>query len=58
MGFLNTKLDEKSIINGNYWSINSYNEDYGSSIQYNYEFYILEKLTNKIDVKPVITIMK
>ena len=53
-----SKLDKKDVINGNYWAINSYTNDKGSSVQYNYEFYILEDYTKKLDVKPIITIKK
>ena len=49
---------DKKVINGNYWAINSYSNDKGSSVQYNYDFYILEDLNNKLDIKPIITIRK
>ena len=49
---------DKKVINGNYWAINSYTNDKGSSVQYNYDFYILEDLNNKLDIKPVIVIRK
>ena len=51
-------LDNKKPISGNYWAINAYANDKGSSIQYNYEFYILEDYTKKLDVKPIIIIKK
>ncbi len=50
--------DNKKIIDGNYWAINSYKLDYGSSVQYNYDFYILEDLTKKLDIRPIIQITK
>lgn len=52
--------NSKSIetLNGNYWTINSFTKNYGSVVQNNYEFYILEDLNNKLNVKPVITITK
>ncbi len=55
---LYSKLNDKKSISGYYWVINSYEIDKGSSIQYSNEIYILEDLTNKIDVKPVITLVK
>ena len=52
------KSSNKKILNGNYWAINSYEKDKGSSIQSNGEIYILEDLTRKMDVHPVISIIK
>ena len=54
--YYNTK--DKKDISGNYWAMNSYLRDKGSSVQSNNEFYIKEKLTNKLDVKPVIVLLK
>ena len=51
-------IDDKESIRGNYFAINSYEKDKGTSIQYSDEFYILENLTNKLDVRPVISISK
>lgn len=51
-------LKDNYLANQTYWSMNSYLEDYGSSIQDNYEYYIKENLTSKLEVKPVITILK
>lgn len=52
------KIADKSLISGNYYAINSYEKDKGTSIQYNDEFYILENLTNKLNVRPVISLSK
>ena len=52
------KIKDKDILDGNYWSLNSYKDEKGSSVSYNYEFYILEDYTNKLDVKPIISIEK
>ena len=56
--YVYSRAKDKKVINGNYWAINSYDNDKGSSIQYNYDFYILEELYNKLDIKPVIVITK
>lgn len=58
--FNNIVSNSKNIetLNGNYWTINSFTKNYGSVVQNNYEFYILEDLNNKLNVKPVITITK
>ena len=56
--YVYARSKDRKVINGNYWAINSYEKDKGSSIQYNYDFYILENLTNKLDVKPVIILAK
>ncbi len=58
--FNNIVSNSKNIetLNGNYWTINSFTKSYGSVVQNNYEFYILEDLNNKLNVKPVITITK
>ena len=55
---LYSRIKNKEIINGNYWAINSYEEDKGSSVQYSYDFYIKEDYVNKLDIKPVIVIEK
>jgi len=55
---LYSKSSNKEIIDGNYWAINSYEQDKGSSTQYGYEFYILEDYTNKLDIKPIIMLEK
>ena len=51
-------VKDPSILSGNYFAINSFVKDKGTSIEENLEFYILEDLTKKLDVKPVITIAK
>lgn len=56
--YLYSKIKNKSFLKGKYWSINSYQLDKSSTIQSNGEIYILENPTNKLDVKPVITISK
>lgn len=58
--FNNVISSSKNIesLNGNYWTINSFVQNYGSAVQNNYEFYIVEDLNNKLNVKPVITITK
>ena len=56
--YVYARSKDKSVIKGNYWAINSYANDKGSSIQYNYDFYIMEELYNKLDIKPVIVIRK
>ena len=48
----------KETLNGYYWSINSIEKGYSSSILYNYDYYILEKINNKLDVRPVIIMNK
>lgn len=52
------EITNKSLLNGNYWLINLGEDDKGSSVQYSYDVYILEDFTNKLDVKPVITLLK
>lgn len=56
--YVYSRSKDKKVINGNYWAINTYENDKGSSIQFNYDFYILEDLTNKLDIKPVIMLRK
>ena len=51
-------VKDPNILSGNYFAINSFVKDKGTSIEENLEFYILEDLTKKLDVKPVITIAK
>lgn len=52
------KSKNRRVLNGNYWAINSYSKDKGSVVQGNYEYYILENPTSKLDIKPVILIEK
>ena len=52
------KDNNRQLINGNYWALNSYSFDKGSSIQYGFDFFILEDLTKKIDVRPVMVLKK
>lgn len=54
--FSNAK--NKESLNGYYWSINSIELGYATSILYNYDYYILENKTNKLDVRPVIILNK
>lgn len=54
--YLNSK--NKSSVKGNYYAINSYINNFASSIQNNYEFYILENPTSELSVKPVIIYKK
>ena len=56
--YVYARSKDKKVIKGNYWAMNSYANDKGSSIQYNYDFYIMEELYNKLDIKPVIVIRK
>ena len=56
--YIYSHTKDKNVLNGNYWAINSFEEGLGSSIQYNQDFYVLEKYTNKLDVRPVITLGK
>jgi hypothetical protein len=56
--YIYSKANNKDVLNGNYWSINSFKLGYSSSIQYNLDYYILEKTENKLDVRPVIIINK
>ena len=51
-------VKKRSELNGNYWLISLGEKDKGSSVQYNYDVYIREELTTKLDVKPVITMLK
>ena len=53
-----SKSNNKNVLNGNYWSINSFELGKGTSIQYNSDYYILENITNKLDVRPVIIVNK
>ena len=48
----------KSNLKGNYFAINSYINNFASSVQNNYEFYVLESVYNKLDIKPVIVLNK
>lgn len=52
------KVKKHSILNGNYWLMSLGENGKGSSVQYDYNVYILEDFTSKLDVKPVITILK
>ena len=52
------RASNKDVLNGNYWALNSFYKDYGSSIQYNLDFYVYENLTNELDIKPVIVLRK
>ena len=54
--FSNAK--NKESLNGYYWSINSIELGSATSILYNYDYYILENKTNKLDVRPVIILNK
>ena len=56
--YVYSKAKNKNVLNGNYWAINSYSMDNGSSIQYNGDFYIYENFTHKKDIKPVIKLKK
>lgn len=48
----------KENLKGNYLSLNSMEYGKVSSIQYNFDYYVLENITNKLDIKPVIIIDK
>jgi hypothetical protein len=52
------KSKNKEVLGGNYWSINSINYKNGTSILNNFDYYILENPTNKLDIKPVIIVNK
>lgn len=52
------KIKNKTVLIGNYWLINSGVDNRGSSVQFNYNVYIKEEYTTKLDVKPVFTISK
>ena len=56
--YIYSKNNNRDLLNGNYWALNSYEFDKGSSIQPNYDFYILEDLTSKLDAKPVMVLKK
>lgn len=56
--YIYSKNNNRDLIDGNYWALNSYEIGKGSSIQRNYEFYILEDFTSKLDAKPVIVLKK
>lgn len=49
---------DKTFLSGNFLSMNSFEYGKVSSIQYNYDYYILESVTNKLDIRPVIIIDK
>ena len=51
-------MKNKKLLTGNYWLISSGIENYGSSVQFNYDVYVKENYTTKLDVKPVFTISK
>ena len=51
-------IKNKTVLIGNYWLINSGVDNRGSSVQFNYNVYIKEEYTTKLDVKPVFTISK
>lgn len=51
-------ISNKELLKGNYWAIDSVIDGRGSSIQFNYDFYVNEDFKNKLDLKPVITILK
>lgn len=48
----------KESLRGNYWSINSLELGKATSILSNFDYYILEEISNKLDVRPVIIINK
>lgn len=48
----------KEFLSGNYLSLNSFEFGKVSSVLYNFDYYILESVTNKLDVRPVIIIDK
>lgn len=48
----------KETLKGYYLSLNSLEYGKVSSITYNYDYYILEKVTNKLDIRPVIIVDK
>ena len=52
------KIKNKTALIGNYWLINSGIDNRGSSVQFNYNVYVKEEYTTKLDVKPVLTISK
>lgn len=52
------KIKNKTVLIGNYWLINSGVDNRGSSVQFNYNVYIKEEYTTKLDIKPVFTISK
>lgn len=52
------KVIKRSVLNGNYWLMSLGENNKGSSVQYDYNVYILEDFTSKLDVKPVITLLK
>ena len=52
------KMKNKSSLIGNYWLISSGIDNYGSSVQFNYDVFVMENYTSKLDVKPVFTISK
>lgn len=52
------KIENKNYLLGNYWTMTPSISGKGSSIQNNGDFYVLEDLKNKLDVRPVITLSK
>lgn len=56
--YIYSKDNNRDLLNGNYWALNSYEYDKGSSVQYNYDFYVLEDLNSKLDVRPVMVLKK
>ena len=58
-GYLYDNIKDKELIYGSYWMINSYRVNNGGmSVTNNAEVFINEKVTNKLDVKPVITLKR
>lgn len=55
---LYASIENKNYIIGNYWTMATSVSGKGCSIQYNGDFFVLENLKNKLDIRPVITLTK
>lgn len=53
-----SQYDGVNYIFGNYWMINLFSDGYGTSMQRNGDMFVKEKLTNKLDIRPVITLSR
>jgi hypothetical protein len=53
--YVNSK--NRTNLRGNYLAINSYVHNFASSVN-NFDFYILEDIHNKMDIRPVIQLSK
>ena len=56
--YLYTYSKNMNVLEGNYYSINSFNLDKCSNVQYDLSFYVLSNPSDKLDIKPVILLNK